>query len=80
MRTLILSQILAGITGHDDVDVIEDRREAIAQALARAAPEDVVLLAGKGHEDTQEVAGVKRELSDLREARAALQRRAGVAA
>ncbi|MBX3645571.1 MAG: UDP-N-acetylmuramoyl-L-alanyl-D-glutamate--2,6-diaminopimelate ligase [Rubrivivax sp.] len=76
----ILSQILAGITGHDDVDVIEDRREAIAQALARAAPEDVVLLAGKGHEDTQEVAGVKRELSDLREARAALQRRAGVAA
>jgi len=76
----ILSQILAGITGHDEVDVIEDRHEAIAHALAQAAPADVVLLAGKGHEATQEIAGVKREFSDLREARAALGRRAGVAA
>ena len=76
----ILSQILAGITGHDEVDVIEDRREAIAHALADAAPADVVLLAGKGHEETQEIAGVKREFSDLREARDALCRRAGVAA
>ena len=76
----ILSQILAGITGHDEVDVIEDRREAIAHALAGAAPADVVLLAGKGHEETQEIAGVRREFSDLREAHAALCRRAGVAA
>jgi UDP-N-acetylmuramoyl-L-alanyl-D-glutamate--2,6-diaminopimelate ligase len=76
----ILSQILAGITGHDDVDVIEDRREAIAQALTEAAPSDVVLLAGKGHEQTQEIAGVKREFSDVAEARNALMQRAGVAA
>jgi len=76
----ILSQILAGITGHDEVDVIEDRREAIGHALGRAAPADVVLLAGKGHEDTQEIAGIKRGFSDAQEARAALQRRAGVAA
>ena len=76
----ILSQILAGITGHDEVDVIEDRRQAIAHATLQAANEDVILLAGKGHEDTQEVAGVKRPLSDLVEARAALARRAGVAA
>ncbi|HMO48021.1 MAG TPA: UDP-N-acetylmuramoyl-L-alanyl-D-glutamate--2,6-diaminopimelate ligase [Rubrivivax sp.] len=76
----ILSQILAGITGHDEVDVIEDRRQAIGAALAAAAPADLVLLAGKGHEDTQEVAGVKREFSDAREALAALRRRAGVAA
>jgi UDP-N-acetylmuramoyl-L-alanyl-D-glutamate--2,6-diaminopimelate ligase len=76
----ILAQILAGITGHDEVDVIEDRREAIAHAVARAANEDVILLAGKGHEDTQEVAGVKRPFSDLVEARAALARRAGLAA
>jgi UDP-N-acetylmuramoyl-L-alanyl-D-glutamate--2,6-diaminopimelate ligase len=76
----ILSQILAGVAGHDEVDVIEDRREAIAHVLAEAAAADVVLLAGKGHEDTQEIAGVKRAFSDLHEAQAALQRRAGVAA
>ncbi len=76
----ILAQILAGITGHDEVDVIEDRREAIAHAVARAANEDVILLAGKGHEDTQEVAGVKRPFSDMVEARAALARRVGRAA
>ncbi len=76
----ILSQILAGITGHDEVDVIEDRREAIARALADAAPPDVVLLAGKGHEDTQEIAGVERRFSDVDEAREGLRRRAGAAA
>ena len=72
----ILAQILAGIAGDDAVDVIEDRREAIAYAIAQAAPADVVLLAGKGHERTQEVAGVKREFCDADEARAALWRRA----
>jgi len=76
---LILSQILAGVVGHDEVDVIEDRRAAIAHALAEAAPADVVLLAGKGHEDTQEIAGEKRAFSDLNEAREGLNRRAGVA-
>jgi MurE/MurF fusion protein len=76
----ILAQILAGVTGHDEVDVIEDRREAIAFAVRQAQPADVVLLAGKGHEDYQEIAGVRRGFSDLREARQALQRRAGVAA
>jgi UDP-N-acetylmuramyl tripeptide synthase len=76
----ILSQVLAGITGHDEVDVIEDRHAAIAHAVAGAASADVVLLAGKGHEATQEIAGVKRPFSDADEARAALQRRAGVAA
>jgi murE/murF fusion protein len=47
------------------VDVIEDRREAIHGAVREAAPGDVVLLAGKGHEDHQEVAGVRRPFSDL---------------
>jgi len=76
----ILSQILAGITGHDEVDVIEDRREAIAHALAEAAPADVVLLAGKGHEQTQEIAGTLRRFSDVDEAHEGLSQRAGVAA
>ena len=38
------------MTNHES---IEDRREAIARALALAGPEDVVLLAGKGHETYQ---------------------------
>jgi UDP-N-acetylmuramoyl-L-alanyl-D-glutamate--2,6-diaminopimelate ligase len=72
----ILAQILAGVTGHDDVDVMADRREAIAHAVRAAAAGDVVLLAGKGHEDTQEIAGVKRPFSDLVEAQTALRARA----
>ncbi len=69
---LILSQILAGMPGHGSVDVIEDRRAAIAHAMGSATAHDVVLLAGKGHEATQEIAGVKTPFSDVQEARAAL--------
>ncbi len=76
----ILAQILAGIVGHDEVDVIADRREAIAYAVRGAALGDVVLLAGKGHETTQEVAGVKRAFSDVEEAARALGRREEAAA
>lgn len=68
----ILAQILAGVCGHDEIDVIEDRRAAIAHAVASAAPGDLILLAGKGHEDHQEIAGVKRPFSDIAEAQAAL--------
>ncbi len=71
----ILSQILAGVAGRDRVDVIDDRREAIRYALSEAAAADVVLLAGKGHEATQEVAGVKTPFSDVDEAVAALTQR-----
>ncbi len=73
----ILAQILTGLTGHDEIDVFEDRRQAITHAIGRAAPGDVVLLAGKGHEDYQEVAGVKLPFSDLEEARVALALREG---
>jgi len=73
--SFILSQILAGVVGHDDVDVIEDRAEAIAHAVASADARDVILLAGKGHEDYQEIAGLRRPFSDAREARQALARR-----
>jgi MurE/MurF fusion protein len=74
---LILSQILAGVAGDSRVDVIEDRRQAIAGAIAEAGAADVVLLAGKGHETYQEVAGVRRPFSDEAEALAALRRRDG---
>lgn len=44
--------------------VIENRREAIEHALSIAEPEDVVLIAGKGHENYQEINGVKYHFDD----------------
>jgi UDP-N-acetylmuramoyl-L-alanyl-D-glutamate--2,6-diaminopimelate ligase len=66
----IVADILAGMPAGQTV--ILDRREAIHTAITLAGPEDIVLLAGKGHEDYQEIHGVKRPFSDLAEARAAL--------
>ena len=68
----ILADIVAGIAPPSSARVIEDRRAAIALALAEAASNDVVLIAGKGHEDYQEIAGVKQPFSDMVEARAGL--------
>ena len=72
---VILSQILMGITRSAPVAVIEQRQEAIEHAVMQCAPQDVVLLAGKGHETTQDVAGVKTPFSDVDVARQALLRR-----
>ncbi|GAB4120785.1 MAG: UDP-N-acetylmuramoyl-L-alanyl-D-glutamate--2,6-diaminopimelate ligase [Rubrivivax sp.] len=69
----IVNQILAGMPAH--ARAIVDRREAIAAAVREAAPRDVVLLAGKGHEDYQEIAGVKHPFSDADEALRALEAR-----
>lgn len=71
----IVHQILLGTIAGQTVRAEPDRGAAIAQALREAAPADVVLIAGKGHEAWQEVAGVKRPFSDLEHARAALARR-----
>jgi len=76
----IVAQIAAGIAQHDAVTLIEDRRDAIRHAVRSAADADVVVLAGKGHEDYQEVAGVRLPFSDEGEAHAALALRAGGAA
>lgn len=68
----IISQILLGLSHSQSVHVQADRALAIAQALAGAQPEDVVLLAGKGHESYQEVMGVKHPFDDMHCAQAAL--------
>ncbi len=73
----ILADIQAGIVGSCDVAVIADRRVAIAQAVAMANARDVILIAGKGHEDYQEIAGVKHPFSDVEQAAIALQARGG---
>jgi len=54
-----------------------DRGRAIEQALALAHEGDVIVLAGKGHEDYQEANGVRRPFSDRRHVAAALARRSG---
>ena len=69
----IISQTLRGLVGFEPVVVQPDRALAIAQALAQADARDVVLVAGKGHEDYQEVAGVKQPFSDRVQVARALQ-------
>lgn len=69
---VIVSQIVGGTDDAAHVACEIDRRAAIAHAVVEAAPQDVLLLAGKGHEDYQDVAGVKLPFSDLEEAARAL--------
>jgi len=71
---MIVAQILAGLARPADAVVQRDRAAAIAAAIALAQPADIVLIAGKGHEPYQEVAGVKRPFDDLAIARDALER------
>jgi UDP-N-acetylmuramoyl-L-alanyl-D-glutamate--2,6-diaminopimelate ligase len=71
----IIAQVLLGLSHAECVEVQADRGLAIAETVATAAPQDVILLAGKGHEDFQEIAGEKFPFSDQAHARAALQRR-----
>jgi UDP-N-acetylmuramoyl-L-alanyl-D-glutamate--2,6-diaminopimelate ligase len=69
----IISQIEKGIAKPHEVE--PDRARAIEQAVRGAAPDDVVLIAGKGHENYQEIAGKRLPFSDAAVARAALSAR-----
>jgi UDP-N-acetylmuramoyl-L-alanyl-D-glutamate--2,6-diaminopimelate ligase len=64
---VITHQIAAAFTRHMP-QVIGDRAEAIATALRAARSSDVVLIAGKGHEDYQIYGATRREFSDRSEA------------
>ncbi|SAH90387.1 murein biosynthesis bifunctional protein [Bordetella ansorpii] len=68
----IIEQILAGMPRSARASVQADRALAIMHEIWRSAPEDVVLLAGKGHETYQEVAGAKLPFDDREWARLAL--------
>jgi UDP-N-acetylmuramoyl-L-alanyl-D-glutamate--2,6-diaminopimelate ligase len=75
----ILNHMLAGLKQASKAIVIADRAQAITQTVQHARVQDVVLVAGKGHEDYQEISGVKHPFSDVAHARDALaQRRAHV--
>ena len=65
----IIAEILAGIPAGTPVSVVPERAEAIRQALASAGPGDAVLIAGKGHEDYQEIKGRRHHFSDAEEVR-----------
>jgi UDP-N-acetylmuramoyl-L-alanyl-D-glutamate--2,6-diaminopimelate ligase len=67
----IAADILAGVPAGRRAEVIPDRSEAIRSAVARAGLDDVVLVAGKGHEDYQLVGAERRPFSDQHELRAA---------
>lgn len=68
----IIADILPAVP--NAVLVEADRKSAIEQTIARAAPQDIVLIAGKGHETYQDAGGVKTHFSDFETAQEALQR------
>ena len=72
----IIQDILDGMYGNYAVE--EDRAKAIAMAISTAKLGDTVLIAGKGHEDYQEIANEKLHFSDVEQAQKALKRYAGV--
>ena len=70
---MIVAQILAGLAHAERACGQRDRAAAIAQALRAACAGDAVLIAGKGHEPYQEIAGVKHPFDDLVVARHVLE-------
>jgi UDP-N-acetylmuramyl-tripeptide synthetase len=73
----IVDQLMSAALAHDPASsktVLQqvDRAQAITTAVAKAARGDVVVIAGKGHEDYQEIAGVRMPFSDVQVASAAL--------
>jgi UDP-N-acetylmuramoyl-L-alanyl-D-glutamate--2,6-diaminopimelate ligase len=72
----IVQEILVGMHGKFAVE--PDRAKAINIAISSAKLEDIVLIAGKGHEDYQEIAGARHYFSDVEQAQKVLKRQQGV--
>ena len=71
----ILKDVVAGIPEGTPLRVDVDRAQAIAEAIAKAQPQDLVLIAGKGHEDYQILGTTKVHFDDREEAEKALRNR-----
>jgi UDP-N-acetylmuramoyl-L-alanyl-D-glutamate--2,6-diaminopimelate ligase len=69
----IAHAIRAGMSTEPAMEL--DRSQAIRSAVAQSQPQDVILVAGKGHEPYQEIAGVRHPYSDAEQVRAALEQR-----
>ncbi|MGQ9425991.1 UDP-N-acetylmuramoyl-L-alanyl-D-glutamate--2,6-diaminopimelate ligase [Gilvimarinus sp. F26214L] len=77
VQSAIADDIRAGFQRPQDVRFIDDRSEAIKQAILTAQPGDCVLIAGKGHETYQQVGDNRLPFSDVKQARLALLARNG---
>ena len=71
----IVAQVALGARGARELICVLDRSEAINHAVGKADPADIVLVAGKGHEDYQIIGTRKQPYSDLAQVRAALSAR-----
>jgi UDP-N-acetylmuramoyl-L-alanyl-D-glutamate--2,6-diaminopimelate ligase len=60
----IIDGVLAGMRQARPIVIEPDRAAAIARAIGEAGPDDIVLVAGKGHEDYQEIEGLRHPFSD----------------
>ena len=60
----IIRDILAGMEGAENYQVVENRPDAIKYAMDIAKKDDIIVLAGKGHETYQEIMGVKHHLDE----------------
>ena len=60
----IIDQILAGVQCPQNVYVERDRAQALAYSFENAQPSDLILVAGKGHEDYQIIQGQRLHFSD----------------
>lgn len=69
----IVANILMGIKKPETIHIEHDRQQAITFAVIHASQDDIVLVAGKGHEDYQEIAGKKIPFSDAKAVIKALQ-------
>ena len=72
----IAQDMVKGLVSPHQVSVELDRAKAIQHVILNAGAHDVILIAGKGHEATQEIAGVKYPFDDREHAQAALVQRA----
>jgi UDP-N-acetylmuramoyl-L-alanyl-D-glutamate--2,6-diaminopimelate ligase len=72
---VIVADILEGLRAPQRAVVLRDRRAAIEHAIGEAGPDDIVLVAGKGHEPYQEIHGVRHAFDDTLIAQAALEAR-----
>ena len=73
----IIGQVLGGIDDVAQVHSEPDREKAIEWAIRRSSPDDVILIAGKGHETFQEIDGTRKPFSDVMVARGILGRMNG---
>lgn len=62
---VIIDEIISGTNGNKNFEAIEDREQAIRAGIELSREGDIVLICGKGHEDYQEIMGVRKQFDDI---------------